>query len=174
MTKKGLFIWVEGPDDQRFFEVVIKPILDIAFRFVAVRPYAEKKTTEINKFLKAAPHLHADYVFVADNDHSPCVTRRKQELVRTYPSLDPARIIVVVKEIECWYLAGLDDPACKALKIKPLKDTNDLTKEAFDRLMHARYDSRVAWMAEMLENYSIPHARTKNQSFAYFAGKAKL
>lgn len=43
MEYKRLFIWVEGPDDVRFFERIIKPRFGDKYDFVQIIPYATMK-----------------------------------------------------------------------------------------------------------------------------------
>ena len=81
------------------------------------------------------------------------------------------KIIVVVKEIESWYLAGLDNKVCKQLKIKNFPNTEKVTKEEFNSLIPKKFTSRIDFMLEILKNFSIEIAKKKNTSFRYFVEK---
>ena len=76
-------------------------------------------------------------------------------------------------EIESWYLALLDDNACRRFKIRPgkIKNTAHITKEQFDALIPKKFDSRVDFMVEILECASIESAKQRNTSFKYFIDK---
>jgi hypothetical protein len=174
MQPRSLYIWVEGLDDARLFDVVFKPIFQEQYHHVEVRSYAQLRKTDVNKFLKATPYIPADYIFLGDKDSAPCVTSRKQSLLKEYPALNPDNIIVVTREIEGWYLAGIHDEDCRAIGMKPAKNTDGLQKQQFNQLMPARFDSRIVWMREILETFSIESAKTKNLSFRYFANKYRL
>ena len=172
MPYRRLFIWVEGPDDVRFFEAVVKPIFDEQYDFVVIRPYSGEKPEKISNFLKSIKAMDADYLFVTDINSHPCVTSRKERKLQKYQNLDTERLVVVVKEVESWYLAGLDSSNSKRLGIPPLANTNTLTKEQFDELVpRKKFDSRTDFMLETLKWFSIEVAKGKNQSFAYFARK---
>ena len=171
MPPTGLIIWVEGLDDQRFFDAVAKPILQQRYGWIAVRPYAQLEHSLVDKFLRSAIGGGIDYIFVSDCDTAPCVTSRKAALCRKFLSLDPSKVVIVVREIECWYLAGLDDNSRRAMKIPSVRNTDLLTKELFNSMMHKRYESRVVWMLEILNGFSRAVARDKNRSFRYFCDR---
>lgn len=81
----------------------------------------------------------------------------------------------MIKEIESWYLAGLDEAALKELGISyPDKDTDTLNKEQFDRLIPVKYVSRIDFMQEILKNFQLETARQKNKSFYYFINKYSI
>jgi len=80
-------------------------------------------------------------------------------------------MIVVVKEIEGWYLAGLDNKVCKQFKIDSFANTDNVTKEKFNALIPKKFTSRVDFISEILKNFSIEIAKQKNNSFQYFAKK---
>jgi hypothetical protein len=51
------------------------------------------------------------------------------------------------------------------------KGTDTLTKEKFDRLISAKYVSRIDFMQEILENFRMETAKQNNKSFRYFIRK---
>lgn len=167
MSYRRLFIWVEGPDDVRFFETIMEPKLLKKYNSVETRSYATLKKEKIDNFIKSIKAMDAEYIFVIDIDNSPCVTAKKQETQNKYKNIDEERIVVVIKEIEGWYLAGLDDKGAKKLKIKLLSDTGNLTKEQFNSSIPTKFDSRIDFMLEILKNFSIEMAKQKNMSFRY-------
>jgi len=118
--------------------------------------------------------MRADYIFVADINSVPCVTELKQELTRSYKNLDEDRVVAVIKEIESWYLAGLDDTHAESLNLPKFTTTNDVTKEQFNPLIAKRFNSRIDFMQELLKRFSMTIAERKNSSFSYFVEKYKL
>jgi hypothetical protein len=171
MAYRRLFIWVEGADDVRFFEEVAKPLFDQRYDSVIIRPYSAEKPEKVNSFLRSIKAMKADYLFVTDINSDPCVRDRKQRRLDRYQNLEADRIVVVVKEIESWYFAGLDGVSSKRLGVTSLTKTNTLTKEAFNTHIPSKFDSRTDFMLETLKCFSVPVARGKNKSFDYFMAK---
>src|SRR5579872_467359 len=167
MINKHLFIWVEGPDDQRFFEMLIKPLFLGRYGTVDIRTYASMKDVLINKFIKSIKSMGADCVFVADQDVAPCPTKRKQKVIEKYKLLAASDILVVAHEIESWYLAGIEDSDCALFKCKPIKNTDSLSKENFNKLITSKQESRIVLMIEILNRYSIQVAIERNRSLCY-------
>ena len=52
MGYKSLYIWVEGEDDERFFEKIMKPKLQKKYNFIETIRYAKLKKEKIDNFLK--------------------------------------------------------------------------------------------------------------------------
>ncbi|MDI3543049.1 MAG: hypothetical protein PWP57_652 [Candidatus Atribacteria bacterium] len=173
MGCKRLFIFVEGEDDERFFEKIVEPELRKIYNSVGIIHYATLKKKKIENFLKSIKAMGAEYIFVTDIDESPCVTAKKQKLLSIFTNIDKERVIVVIKEIESWYLSGLDDTKSKRLGIhlNVINNTNNITKEQFNQLIPGKFDSRVDFMLEILKNFSIEIAKQKNKSFKYFIEK---
>jgi len=71
------------------------------------------------------------YVFVSDLDRFACYGLRRDQRKREYPCLDESQIVVVNREIESWYLAGLDEATCGQLGVPFLQQTDGFTKERF-------------------------------------------
>jgi len=149
-TYKRLFICVEGNDDERFFNEIFIP------------KFKEKYDTV--KIIA----MGADYIYLTDINDSPCITAKKEETQSKYKNIDNDKIIVVIKEIESWYFAGLDNTVCRQLKIKNFANTDNVTKEKFNTLFPKKFTSRIDFMSEILKNFSIEIAKQKNKSFRYF------
>ena len=170
MEYKGLFIWVEGEDDARFFENIMIPQLQKEYNFVKMIRYATMKREKINNFLKSIKLMSADYICVTDINSSPCVTSKKQKVKNNIRNIDEDRIIIVIKEIESWYLAGLSDIGSKKIKMRIFRTTDTITKEQFNNLIPKNV-SRVNFMLEILKIFSIKIAKRKNKSFRYYIKK---
>ena len=133
--KHRLFILVEGEDDVRFFGRIIKPLLKGLYDSVEIVPYACTKREKVSRFIKSVRLMKNDYIFVADIDNENSVRDKKQLLYSRYSEVDGRSIIIVVMEIESWYLAGLTDESTRHLGIQPLTGTDFVTKEEFNRII---------------------------------------
>jgi hypothetical protein len=177
--KKRLFIMVEGEDDIRFFGRIIKPLLVPSYLSVEIIPYASIKREKVNKFLKSVALMNNDYIFAADIDQERSVRDKKQILYHWFSDIDGRSIVVVIREIESWYLAGISADAAQELGIADLLSTDEITKEDFNALIPTRFDSRIDFMFEILKSFSLESALRKNTSFRFFvnrylAGKESL
>lgn len=173
MPYRRLWVLLEGKDDDRFFDA-IKPVFEGRYDDVRSWRYAQKPEKKIKGFLQSLRAMNADYSFWRDVNSEPCATSRKNKLKNKYGRrIDPSKVVVVVQEIESWYLAGLDDTGTERLKIRRLCKTDDITKEQFNSLVPDRFDSRIDFMVEILKRFSIDTARQKNKSFDYFMAKIR-
>ena len=116
--------------------------------------------------------MKADYICVGDIDDVPCVTSKKERITDDFDEkITKDKIIIVIKEIESWYLAGLDEKASKKLHIrKKIETTDNVIKEHFNQLIPKKM-SRIEFMRKILENYDVGVAEGKNRSFGYFLNK---
>lgn len=172
MGYKRLFIFVEGDDDERFFQGIVNPIYKKKYDSVMLWKYAQVKNKKCEYFIKSVKAMAADYICAVDINRAPCVTGRKQEIQDKFNNIDKDKIIVIIKEIESWYLAGLDQGSVKNFGISgSFATTDDIAKEQFDKLIPKRFDSRIDFMSEILKNFSIEIAKQKNKTFKYFVEK---
>ncbi len=96
LAYRRLFILLEGPDDERFFDRLIRPIYEHIYDYVQHWEYSQQKLKKINGFLNGINSIpHADYIFIADMDDSPCVTARKEQIKSQFKKLSEDRILVV-------------------------------------------------------------------------------
>jgi len=168
---RRLVVWLEGRDDRRFFEAVVRPRLLQAHEMVLVREYRSLERSVTNRRMHAMSQDGFERLFVADMNAAPCVTRRKEKLKEHYRKLQDREILVVVSEIESWFLAGLTAEGVTALNVECPPSTDRLTKEEFDRLIPSRFDSRQDFLLELLQHFDLDTACRRNQSFAYFCRK---
>ena len=171
MPYKQLWVIVDGNDDERFFER-IKPLLEKKYDSVQIWKYAQEPLKRIKNFLKSIKAMNSDYFFFRDINNSPCVTAKKEKLKKEYKkTIDVDNIIILIKEIESWYLSGLDAKKSKELRIRTFRNTDNITKEKFNGLIPKKFDSRIDFMAEILKRFSVETAKRKNRSFDYFMAK---
>jgi hypothetical protein len=85
------------------------------------------------------------------------------------------RIIVVIKEIKSWYLAGLNKEDSKKLGLPILENTPNIGQKKFEEyLCHQKKFKIKDFMTERLKYFSKKTARQKNSSFKYFVDKYRL
>ena len=172
---RSLFVWLEGDFDEDFFNGVFRPSMCNRYASIKTNTYAQRPATSTEKKIREVIRSHAvlDYLWLTDLDPKrfPCVTARKDAVMRQHAHLRPDRISIVVPEIEAWYLAGLDSAACTALGIPEYGNTDGLTKEIFQNIIPDSYQSEIVFRMEVLSNFSVEVANRKNASFAYFCKK---
>lgn len=171
MRFKRLFILVEGEDDERFFERVLKRQLEARYDSVSVWKYAEQKPEKIRRLLASIEAMGAEYVYWADLHGAPCVTARKEKSQAESRFLAKDRILVVAQEIESWYVSGLGAEDARRLGISHCRVTDGVTKQQFDGWIPKRFDSRVDFMLETLKRFDVKMAIRRNASFRYFLEK---
>ncbi|MFQ6072426.1 MAG: hypothetical protein ACE5KT_06980 [Methanosarcinales archaeon] len=172
MTYKLLFILLEGNDDERFFEKVVKPLFQKRSCTIRFWKYSQQKHERIVNLIKSIKSMNGDYIYVRDFNNAPCITAKKEEIKSKFNQIiTEDKIIVVVKEIESWYLAGLDERALKKVGIrKKIRTTANITKKEFNQLIPKNMP-RIEFMHEILENYNVETAKRRNKSFKYFLNK---
>lgn len=104
-------------------------------------------------------------------DRVACYTKKKMIIgSKTVKNIDKTKIVIVKTEIESWYLAGLSRHSAESLCIQHFLNTENVTKEDFDRI-RKKYTSRIDCMVDILDKFSIDVAKTQNESFRYFCNK---
>ncbi len=177
MEYRQLFIFVEGPDDERYVEKVILPILKEKYAHIKVIKYAKLPKTVVENFIKTyKKQPSSDYLFLCDMDargnSALCITKRKEKEQNTFGNLiDRDKLVVVKEEIESWYIAGITPENLKKLKIKPFTDTQSMSKEEFVRLIPKNFISTNDFLVEVLKEYSLEQAQSLNASLSYFITK---
>ena len=166
-----LYILVEGVDDERFFSQIVKPLLEGSYDTVKIFSYAQKTKKKVKDFLRSIRKQGAQFLIVADIDENRCVTQKKKGIVRQFGRIPNQNMVVVIKEIESWYLAGIDADNARKLNIRIPGSTDQISKDDFDRLIPRTFDSRIDFMIELLKCYSLRVAKHKNESFKYFHAK---
>lgn len=164
-----LYLFLEGNDDERFFSHILFSLLLRKYSDIQVIQYAEDPPKKTNKFLRSVRSSGDEYIFVKDINNAPCITASKAKVTSKY-RVDQNNIIIVVKEIECWYLCGLDNQCCEKLRIRRFSSTDNMTKEVF-KILVPNGITRIEFMQQILERYNIETGKQKNQSFRYFLRK---
>jgi len=168
MASGRLFIFVEGSDDVRFFETIIKPRFEHAFLSVELITFACTKSVKVDRFIRGINAMNHSYIIVTDIDLENSVHAKKKIILSRFTEADYQNVMVIIQEIESWYLAGIDDTGAKALGIHAPASTDFVTKEHFIRWIPRYYPSKIAFMIEVLKHFSLSVAVEKNRSFRFF------
>lgn len=165
---KILHVLVEGDHDESFVDSVVKPWLVGKNRYNDVIPfrYARRKKEVIEHYINTVNENGEDLICLSDSTHAPCIPGKLDQLVKyEIGKFNLAMIFVVVKEIEGWYLAGINNSCCRRIKVPYLARTDQITKEEFHGLIaKSKYRRRPACRYEMLRNFDLQLASTRNRS----------
>ncbi len=169
MSSGTLYILLEGNDDERFFRILVSPRLLRSYRAVKIWKYARERRQKTLKFIRVLQRTGKDFLYVRDIDSAPSIKAKKEEIQSSFDHTIPDRsLIVVVMEIESWYLAGLPPPYLNSFGIiLHHQATDTITKEQFNRLI-PRHMARAQFMNELLRHYDLDWAVRRNASFGYF------
>ena len=166
-----IYALLEGEDDERFLNKVIKARLEKKYSKVKVYKYAQVTRNEREKFINWLKKSSTAYIFFSDMDKMACYTKKKERItLKTAKNVDVAKIAIVKTEIESWYLAGLNYHDALSLNIWYSRNTENITKEDFTAI-HKKYASRIDFMMVILEKFSLDIAKIQNKSFRYFCDK---
>ena len=184
-NKKILFIFVEGPDDEKFIHAFIRDnkCLNDQYRTIKCIRYSEGwNASKINKYIeKSIMKLGHDYIFLADADFEgevSCFPQRKKKLVKTYKLPDIKKVWIVILEIESWFLAGFDEAFCKKEKLDFKLNTERVTKEIFDKIDRNKkkksHNQLIDFLIRKKTNFSYQEVDKRNKSLARFHNHFKL
>ena len=168
-----MFFLVEGSDDERFVQRVLKPVFEKIGYQINVWPYAQKTNKDVNRLIKSIDSMGAEYILFTDMNSAICVTQRKGKIQNKFSTCASSQVQVVVKTIESWYLAGVDVERCEQIKLPTFENTAQIAKEEFNRLIPKQM-VRQDFLIELLKCFSFNIAISKNESFAYFTQKYNL
>ena len=100
MAARRLFIFVEGSDDVRFFETIIKPRFQHAFESVELITFACTKSVKVDRFIRGINAMHHSYIIVTDIDFEKSVPAKKNIILSRFSEADYQHIMVIIQEIE--------------------------------------------------------------------------
>lgn len=89
MSYKQLYIFVEGSDDERYIDKVIRPILLSNYSNIKVIKYATLLKVTVERFINTYRNQDSsDYLFFCDmdarGDKSYCISKRKEKVQNKY------------------------------------------------------------------------------------------
>jgi hypothetical protein len=97
--------------------------------------------------------------------------KKKNKVINNFSGIDSKKVVIVVSEIESWYLSGVNIENCRKMKIcKFLPDTNCCTKEQFIQLIPEDVP-KIEFMNDMLDVFDTELGKKRNKSFKYFMDK---
>ncbi len=172
-----LYILVEGPQDERFFEKIIKPLLQKKYDYVKIIKYAGLTKKTIKKYIEVfGKQKSSEYLFVSDFDArgntALCISLKKNKIIKKYDNvLRFDRIFIVKEEIESWYLAGITKNNLKKYQIKEVKNTEIIDKETFYSLVPKQFQNKTDFMIEIIKHFDLNEGISKNKSLRYFFNK---
>lgn len=174
MKQNKLYIFVEGNDDELFFKKIVVPFFLNQYNDVEIFKYAQWKRTKVELFLQSIITLNYDYIFTADIDLVETPKLKKKLIRERFDNVQFNKIMIVIKEIESWYLAGLTDSASENMKLTIPNTTDEITKEDFNAICHTTFHSRIDFMYELLKVFDASTAQDRNESFKYFMEEYEL
>lgn len=175
---KQVRFFVEGKDDEVFIYHVAKPLCGLYGVNLEKRDIIEYSQTEprvIAQFIRSTIHQNIPCFFLADKDSLQyhTVEQKKRSVCAKYQVHDEAHVVIVIEEIESWYLAGLSREIYLDMNIgKYHQGTEHVTKEEFNRLLkdsRPTRGGRATLLPYLLHRFDEDIACERNTSFAYFA-----
>ncbi len=175
---KQIRFFVEGKDDQVFIEYVVKPLCrlyDVAFSGTVQCSQTDPK--KIASFVHNTIRDGSICFFLADQDSLQYHTleQRLRSIYQKYQLPSSTHLVVVIEEIESWYIAGLSHYWYKELQLGSYhQTTNTLTKEMFNHLFQTTRlarGGRASLLPYLLHRFDPDIACERNSSFQYFYKK---
>jgi len=164
---RPLYVFVEGLNDVRFVDAILKPRIEAAsccFPVVTVQ-YSSKSSNYVRRYLDSIAAQGASLIFFRDLDNAPCISSRIDSFHSHFPFIDRDQILVVCKAIESWYVSGVDQIAGIPLNIK---NFNKIDKQQFLQRIPKKYNgTALEFQLEILGNYSLDNAQGRNASLRY-------
>lgn len=168
MPFPSLYLLVEGPDDQRFFqsEIIDRTIKQL-YRTVHVITWTNEPRDDLVNLVSGIIRNEGHYIFLLDKDSAfVCLEAVRQYALQRCPNINSSRILIVIREIESWYLAGIDSSLATRFDLSIPADTSDLAKSRLEQVARTlKFASPADFMVEILKTFSITNARGRNASF---------
>ncbi|MCM3150278.1 hypothetical protein [Bacillus pumilus] len=164
-----LIVFVEGFYDRYFFSEIIQPSLQSKYNHIQIIEYANDDLIKVDNYLKTLNQMRSlgfDYIFIADMDNCCEYKQKKQKLKNKFKNVDVESIFLVMKEIEGWYLSGLDEKNKQKLRFKPRQDCNNILKESFESSI-PNGKTKNDFLSEVIKVFKISVAKKQSPSFEY-------
>ena len=169
--KKIFYVLLEGPDDARFFDLILRPQLLKKYDQIITYLYSGRPQKIRERYVESLNKSDSDYMIISDFDSSTCITFSKDNLKSKISVASTSNIIISKTEIESWYLAGIDFKNSRYLQIPHYATTDDISKKQFDEIMPEIFNSRIDFMQEILKRFDSNIAKAQNSSFRYMWNK---
>lgn len=179
MSERKLFILVESEYDTIFLEKIILDYLKQSYKEIEFFEYARIPPETIVNVLKSKIEMNFNYFFLVDLDANICFPEKKDFIRRSIPILHIEKIIVVIKEMESWIIAGIVKEVLYDLGSKREIVTSlgihkrsfcsdEFYDKDFMKLIPKKLRSKRLFVMDLLEFYDINLAKRRNLSFEYF------
>ena len=171
VMKTTFFFFIEGNNDEIFFQEIFESLVKKKFDFVKYILWAHQKKLFLKNLIQhIKSHKYKEFLFISDFDlnQTKCFTHKKTLIQKKYDFIDEEQILIVKAEIESWICAGI--PMRKQTDFnlsKLLYDTETLTKEEFEKHIPVEFEPKSYFFDLLLEKYSISTAKGRNRSFKY-------
>ena len=113
MKMRKIYLFVEGSDDVLFMEHIIVPLLRVKYDDVEIIQFAQMKRVKTMKYIESIDTLGFDYLLLTDIDQEPSISHKQQFIMERLPIINFKKIVIVISEIESWYLAGVSSDKAK-------------------------------------------------------------
>ena len=181
MSENKLLILVEWEYDTLFFNKIILEYLEQSYDKIEFFEYARIPDKITENIIKSKVEMNFNYIYLKDLDASSCFPEKKDFIITSIPTLNNEKIVVVIKEIESWMIAGIVKEILYDLGSKKEIVTslgihkrrfcsNDFYANDFDKLV-PRLMSKKLFVMNLLDFYDIRMAKERNNSFKYFFEK---
>lgn len=166
-----LFILVEGTDDERFFQNILEPRIDTDSVSLVLYRYSCKTQREVNGLLQTIYQMGAKCIFVSDKDGSPCFSQKKNRLINRFNRLDQSQIVIADREIESWYISGLDKTELRRLGLKQKLAPEEFSKERLAQLAAGKFPTNVSLLLHILSRFNLEVGISRCASLRYLVEK---
>ena len=167
--KDKIFLLIEDIWDQIFCEKIIEPVLNNSYNAVLYYKYIKKRKERVGNFIKGLISDGKDYIILGDLDEKNNIIVAKEYIYdRTNKLADKNFIHIVIKEIESWIIAGLDEEIISRYDITlNINNTEIYSKEDFIKIIPKNQTPNI-FMNAVLETYELEKAKLRNNSFNNF------
>ena len=157
-------IFVEGNDDSNFINEIINKDKNLK-----IIEYARKKKEKICGIIETINKMDDEYILLADLDGKNRDIRI-EELIKKFKNLEKEKIFFSIQEIEAWYLSGISKYYIDKYNIKNkiLNNTQDITKEKFEKIFNKQRDTIEIIKLEILSTFDIEKAKVRSESLNIF------
>lgn len=164
-------IIVEGSHDKLFLEKTLIPRALAADVDIDILMSSNWSSSDYERQIR----LFDGAIILKDLDDEACPVAKKNKICADY-NLHSHRdkIVITMKEIEGWYVAGGSDNLPKLpSRFHGRSSTENISKEDLKNEVYRTYKWRrhEAALVELARNYSFDTAKLRNSSMRYFLNK---
>jgi len=167
-VKDVIYILIESDTDHEFYEAIIEPILYEKYDQVIPYKYIEKKKKAVTKYINVILKQKADYYVLGDKDDDTNANAIDRVFQRMDTKIHKNKVVLVIKEMECWILAGITDEMYDRYNIElNITNTEIYCKEEICDEFKKHLNPSI-FITAILNTYNFNNARLRNNSFDRF------